>query len=184
LRFRGAKGATGTQASYMQLYEGTREERAKAALLLDSTVAEKAGFAGKLMTITGQTYSRRMDVEVVTALAKLGSSAHKLATDMRLLAHDKELEEPFEIAQIGSSAMPYKRNPMRCERICALSRHLMTLSANMTTTHAVQWLERSLDDSANRRLTISEAFLSADAVLQGNLISYTLVKMRYWEMFC
>jgi len=166
LRFRGAKGATGTQASYMQLFEGTQEEKSEAARRLDRLVAEKAGFGGKLMIVTGQTYSRKVDVEVVSALASLGSTAHKLCTDLRLLAHDKEVEEPFESSQIGSSAMPYKRNPMRCERVCALARHLTTLSANMTSTHAVQWLERSLDDSANRRLTISEAFLSADAVLQ------------------
>ncbi len=182
LRFRGAKGATGSQASYLQLFDHDKSDRVKK---LDRLVAERCGFGGRLLTVTGQTYSRKVDVEVINALASLGSTAHKMCTDLRLLAHDKEVEEPFDaVSQIGSSAMPYKRNPMRCERTCALARHLITLgmlhvphkgalfinvfltATNMTQTHATQWLERSLDDSANRRLTISEAFLAADAVLQ------------------
>lgn len=123
-----------------------------------------AGFE-KPYPVTGQTYSRKVDVEVVSALASLGSTVHKLCSDLRILANRKEIEEPFESTQIGSSAMAYKRNPMRSERCCAIARHLITLLSNAANTHATQWLERTLDDSANRRLTLSEAFLSADAVL-------------------
>lgn len=163
LRFRGTKGATGTQASYLQLFDGPdAKDKVKQ---LDVLVAEKNGF-GSCYKVTGQTYSRRVDIAVCSALAGLGATAHKICTDLRLLAHDKEMEEPFESSQIGSSAMPYKRNPMRCERTCALARHLMALPANALATHSTQWLERTLDDSANRRLTLSEAFLCADAVLQ------------------
>ena len=125
----------------------------------------QAGF-GDVYPVTGQTYSRRVDVEIVNALSALGATTHKISTDLRLLAHDKEIEEPFEKNQIGSSAMPYKRNPMRNERICALARHLMTLNGNALATASTQWFERTLDDSANRRITLAEAFLTADAVLQ------------------
>ena len=162
MRFRGTKGATGTQASYMQLFEEDASENVKK---LDMKVARMAGF-DKSYTITGQTYTRKADIEVVQALSSLGATAHKICTDIRLLAHDKELEEPFETMQIGSSAMPYKRNPMRSERTCALARHLMTIVGNAYQTHATQWFERTLDDSANRRITLSEAFLSADAILE------------------
>ncbi|XP_063618870.1 adenylosuccinate lyase [Cydia splendana] len=160
LRFRGVKGTTGTQASFMQLFKG---DSAKVRAL-DKRVAELAGF-DKRYLVTGQTYSRKVDLEVVAALSGLGATVHKMCSDIRLLASRKEVEEPFEASQIGSSAMPYKRNPMRSERCCALSRHLITLHANAANTHAVQWLERTLDDSANRRITLAEAFLTADATL-------------------
>lgn len=160
LRFRGAKGTTGTQASFLSLFNGD-STKVKA---LDKLVAELSGF-DKTYPVIGQTYTRKVDSEIVNVLSSLGSSAHKMCSDIRLLANMKEIEEPFEKTQIGSSAMPYKRNPMRSERCCALARHLMTLSTNALHTHAVQWLERTLDDSANRRITLSEAFLAADAVL-------------------
>lgn len=131
---------------------------------LDQDVTKLAGFE-KPYPVTGQTYSRKVDVEVVSALGSLGSTVHKLCTDLRILANRKEIEEPFESTQIGSSAMAYKRNPMRSERCCAIARHLITLVSNAANTHSTQWLERTLDDSANRRLTLSEAFLSADAIL-------------------
>ncbi|XP_026752697.1 adenylosuccinate lyase isoform X1 [Galleria mellonella] len=160
LRFRGVKGTTGTQASFLQLFKGdTSKVRA-----LDERVAQLAGF-DKRYLVTGQTYSRKVDLEVISALSGLGATVHKMCSDIRLLASRKELEEPFEATQIGSSAMPYKRNPMRSERCCALARHLITLHANAANTHAVQWLERTLDDSANRRITLAEAFLTADATL-------------------
>lgn len=160
LRARGVKGTTGTQASFLELFNGDSEKVKR----LDQRVAELAGFK-KVYGVTGQTYSRKVDIEVVSALASLGATIHKMCSDIRILASRKELEEPFETTQIGSSAMPYKRNPMRSERCCALARHLITLHSNVANTHATQWLERTLDDSANRRLTLSEAFLSADAAL-------------------
>ncbi|XP_045471577.1 adenylosuccinate lyase [Harmonia axyridis] len=160
LRFRGAKGTTGTQASFLALFNGD----SKKVKELDKLVAQISGF-DKTYPVIGQTYSRKVDIEIVNVLSSLGSSAHKMCSDIRILANMKEIEEPFEKSQIGSSAMPYKRNPMRSERGCALARHLMTLSTNSLHTHAVQWLERTLDDSANRRITLSEAFLTADAVL-------------------
>lgn len=160
LRFRGVKGTTGTQASFLQLFKGDGE-KVKA---LDKRVAQLAGF-DKRYIVTGQTYSRKVDLEVVAAISGLGATVHKMCSDIRILASRKELEEPFEASQIGSSAMPYKRNPMRSERVCALARHLITLYANAANTHAVQWMERTLDDSANRRITLAEAFLAADAVL-------------------
>ena len=163
LRFRGAKGATGTQASYLQLFPAeVAQEKVKN---LDRKLADLAGF-GSLFTISGQTYTRKQDTMTMQNLASLGATATKIATDIRLLAHDKEIEEPFETMQIGSSAMPYKRNPMKCERICALARNLMMEVNNSLHTHANQWFERTLDDSANRRLAIAEAFLCADAVLE------------------
>ncbi|XP_053694035.1 adenylosuccinate lyase-like [Sabethes cyaneus] len=160
LRFRGVKGTTGTQASFLQLFAGDGEK----VKLLDKKVTKLAGFE-RYYAVTGQTYSRKVDLEIVSALSNLGATIHKMCSDLRLLASRKEIEEPFEQTQIGSSAMAYKRNPMRSERCCAISRHLITLYANAANTLAVQWLERTLDDSANRRLTLSEAFLSADACL-------------------
>ncbi|XP_055587601.1 adenylosuccinate lyase [Uranotaenia lowii] len=160
LRFRGVKGTTGTQASFLQLFAGDGEKVKQ----LDKKVTKLAGFE-RCYTVTGQTYSRKVDLEIVSALASLGASVHKMCSDIRLLASRKELEEPFESTQIGSSAMAYKRNPMRSERCCALARHLISLHASAANTLAVQWLERTLDDSANRRLTLSEAFLAADACL-------------------
>eukprot|EP00095_Tigriopus_kingsejongensis_P005121 snap_masked-scaffold100_size373717-processed-gene-0.3 protein:Tk05121 transcript:snap_masked-scaffold100_size373717-processed-gene-0.3-mRNA-1 annotation:"uncharacterized membrane protein ddb_g0293934-like isoform x2" len=161
LKFRGIKGATGTQASFLQLFDHDAEQVKR----LDRVVTQLAGF-DRCLVITGQTYTRRIDIGIVSALSAFGASAHKICTDIRLLAHDKEIEEPFDQSQIGSSAMPYKRNPMRSERGCALSRHLMTILSNALQTHSTQWFERTLDDSANRKLTLGEAFLSADAVLQ------------------
>lgn len=180
LKFRGVKGTTGTQASFLQLFNG---DGAKVKQL-DRRVAQLAGFSD-CYAVTGQTYSRKVDLDVVSALVGLGVTVHKMCTDLRLLASRKEIEEPFESTQIGSSAMAYKRNPMRSERCCALARHLITLHSNAANTHATQWLERTLDDSANRRLTLSEAFLSADAILltllnisQG-LVVYPKVIDRY-----
>lgn len=160
LRCRGVKGATGTQASFMALF-GNDEEKVKA---LDRLVARKLGF-DQSFTITGQTYTRKLDTQALNVLAGIGESAHKFGTDMRLLQNLKEVEEPFESSQVGSSAMPYKRNPMRSERICALSRFLITAPLHGAFTTAVQWFERTLDDSAIRRLSVPEAFLAADAVL-------------------
>lgn len=180
LRFRGVKGTTGTQASFMQLLNGDGEKVKR----LDKRVAELAGFA-KCYSVTGQTYSRKVDLDVVSALVGIGVTVHKMCTDLRLLASRKEIEEPFESTQIGSSAMAYKRNPMRSERCCALARHLITLHSNAANTHATQWMERTLDDSANRRLTLSEAFLSTDAILltllnitQG-MVVYPKIIQRY-----
>ncbi|XP_030369200.1 adenylosuccinate lyase [Scaptodrosophila lebanonensis] len=160
LRFRGVKGTTGTQASFLQLFNGDGGKVKE----LDLLVTKLAGFS-KPYGVTGQTYSRKVDVEIVATLSSLGTTIHKMCSDLRILASRKEMEEPFESTQIGSSAMAYKRNPMRSERCCALARHLITLFNNAANTHATQWLERTLDDSANRRLTLSEAFLSADAAL-------------------
>ncbi|KAG8796894.1 adenylosuccinase ade13 [Serendipita sp. 398] len=160
LGFRGVKGTTGTQASFLSLFKG---DHAK-VLALDKRVTELSGFT-YAYPVTSQTYSRKIDVDVLQVLASLGASAHKMATDIRLLANLKEVEEPFEKGQIGSSAMAYKRNPMRCERVCSLARHLMALPQNALMTSSVQWFERTLDDSANRRISIPEAFLTADIVL-------------------
>ncbi|RWS15170.1 adenylosuccinate lyase-like protein [Dinothrombium tinctorium] len=160
LRFRGCKGTTGTQASFLQLFDGN-EEKVKR---LDELVTSYAGFK-KNYLVCGQTYSRKVDADCLAVLASLGASVHKVCTDIRLLATMKEIEEPFESTQIGSSAMPYKRNPMRSERCCSLSRHLIALAANAFNTASVQWMERTLDDSANRRITLPEAFLTADIVL-------------------
>uniref|UniRef100_A0A8C3LRA1 Adenylosuccinate lyase n=1 Tax=Chrysolophus pictus TaxID=9089 RepID=A0A8C3LRA1_CHRPC len=160
LRFRGVKGTTGTQASFLQLFEGDHSKVEE----LDRLVTAKAGFKRSYM-VTGQTYSRKVDIEVLSVLASLGASVHKICTDIRLLANLKEIEEPFEKDQIGSSAMPYKRNPMRSERCCSLARHLMTLVLDPLQTASVQWFERTLDDSANRRVCLAEAFLTADIIL-------------------
>ncbi|HOV72442.1 MAG TPA: adenylosuccinate lyase [Candidatus Hydrogenedentes bacterium] len=160
LRCRGAKGTTGTQASFMALFENDSEKVRE----LDRRVARKLGFA-ESYPITSQTYTRKVDTHVLRVLAAIGESVHKWATDMRLLQNLKEVEEPFEKNQVGSSAMAYKRNPMRCERACALSRFLMTAPLHSGFTSAVQWFERTLDDSAIRRISIPEAFLAADGVL-------------------
>jgi adenylosuccinate lyase len=161
LRFRGVKGTTGTQASFLELFGGDHDK----VQALDRMVTERMGFA-RAWPVTGQTYPRKQDFVVLAALAGLGQSAAKFANDLRLLAHLKEVEEPIGKEQIGSSAMPYKRNPMRAERICALARFLQSLLLNPAETASTQWFERTLDDSANRRLAISEAFLAADAICQ------------------
>ncbi len=160
LRFRGVKGTTGTQASFLTLFDGDEEK----VRLLDQRVSERMGFE-KTYLVCGQTYSRKVDATILNALAGLGASIHKWATDLRLLANLKEVEEPFGKSQIGSSAMAYKRNPMRSERACALARFLMNQAGNALQTHAVQWMERSLDDSANRRLSLGQSFLAADAIV-------------------
>lgn len=160
IRFLGVKGATGTQASFLSLFEGDHNKVKQ----LEQLVAKEMGFAN-LFSVSGQTYTRKQDIRIFSALSNLAASAHKFATDLRLLAHLKELEEPFAQKQVGSSAMPYKRNPMRSERICGLSRFLISLNENPLYTEATQWFERTLDDSANRRLTIPQAFLTADAIL-------------------
>lgn len=158
--FRGVKGTTGTQASFLALLDGDHEKVEQ----LDRLVTKLSGFE-YAYPVTSQTYSRKIDIDVLGPLASLGATAHKIATDLRLLANMKEVEEPFESTQIGSSAMAYKRNPMRSERVCSLARHLMVLHQNALMTASVQWFERTLDDSANRRITLPEAFLTADIVL-------------------
>ena len=160
LHFLGLKGAVGTQASFMDLLDGDSFKVEK----LDELVAIEMGFE-KLFTISGQTYTRKQDMQILSLLEGIGASVHKCATDLRLLAHLDEIHEPLGEKQVGSSAMPHKRNPIRAERACGLARFLMTLSQNGAQNFANQWLERSLDDSANRRLVIGEAFLAADAIL-------------------
>ena len=160
LKAHGSKGTTGTQASFLALFEGDHAKVRR----LEQLICQKLGFA-ESYPVAGQTYPRKIDAQVLAALSGIGQSAHKMATDLRLLAHRKEVEEPFEKSQIGSSAMAYKRNPMRSERVCSLARFLMNLEANAAQTVAVQWFERTLDDSANRRLVLPQAFLAADAVL-------------------
>lgn len=161
LRLRSAKGTTGTQASFLALFDGDHEKVRR----LERRVAEKLGLP-RTYVVTGQTYSRKVDAAVLGSIAGIGASVHKLCNDLRLLANLKEVEEPFESTQVGSSAMAYKRNPMRCERATGLARWLMDISASALHTAAEQWFERTLDDSANRRMAIPEAFLTADAILQ------------------
>ncbi len=160
LKMLGSKGTTGTQASFMELFDGD-EQKVKE---LEDRIANDFGFAG-VVPVSGQTYSRKIDAQVLATLSGIAQSASKFATDLRLLQHLKEVEEPFEEHQIGSSAMPYKRNPMRSERICALSRYVICDSLNPAFTSATQWFERTLDDSANKRISIPEAFLAVDAIL-------------------
>lgn len=161
LKFRGVKGTTGTQASFLALFNGDHSK----VRALDKMVSKKMGF-DKVLTITGQTYTRKQDTQILKVLAGIAESAHKMATDIRLLQNLKEIEEPFEKSQIGSSAMAYKRNPMRSERVCSLARLVITNALNPYLTHATQWFERTLDDSANRRVIIPESFLATDAILQ------------------
>ncbi|MDA0833569.1 MAG: adenylosuccinate lyase [Planctomycetota bacterium] len=160
LKFRGVKGTTGTQATFMQLFHGDHGKVAE----LDRLVAQKMGFESSY-PVTGQTYSRKIDAQVIDMLGGISQSAHKAGTDLRILQSRKEIEEPFEEKQIGSSAMAYKRNPMRCERMCGLSRFVLSLASSAQQTAATQWMERTLDDSANRRLVIPQAFLATDAIL-------------------
>jgi len=160
LPFRGAKGATGTQASFMRIFDGEHEK----VKHLDELLAKEMGFES-VLRVTGQTYSRKIDCRVLDVLSGIAQSASKFATDIRLLSNLREMEEPFEEKQVGSSAMAYKRNPMRCERMTSLSRYLIHLSHVAQTTAATQWLERTLDDSAARRMVIPGAFLTCDAIL-------------------
>ena len=162
LQLRGVKGTTGTQASFMELFKGDADK----IRAVDASIAEEMGFDSEaVIPVSGQTYSRKVDAFILNALAGIGQSCMKFATDLRLLANFKEMEEPFEKNQIGSSAMPYKRNPMRCERICALSRYLMVDVLNPSFTTGTQWFERTLDDSANKRVAMAEGFLATDAIL-------------------
>lgn len=156
----GNKGTTGTQASFLKLFNGDHTKVRQ----LEQLICEKIGFT-KPYSVTGQTYPRKLDTQILDVLSRIAQSAHKFGTDLRILANKKELEEPFEKNQIGSSAMAYKRNPMRCERICSLARFVMSLQSSPAMTIATQWMERTLDDSANRRLTIPQAFLAIDAIL-------------------
>ncbi|HEX8275168.1 MAG TPA: adenylosuccinate lyase [Longimicrobiaceae bacterium] len=184
LRFRGVRGTTGTQASFMDLFEGdgAKVER------LNRLVAEKMGFADRLYGVTGQTYTRKTDYACLATLAGVAQSASKFANDVRLLSHLKEVEEPFEEHQIGSSAMAYKRNPMRSERIGALARHVIALTIDPAFTAASQWFERTLDDSANKRIAVPEAYLATDAVLlivhnvaSGMVVYPEMIRRRLME---
>jgi adenylosuccinate lyase len=176
LPFRGVKGTTGTQASFLELFDGSHNKVKQ----LDKLVAAAFGFK-KTCAVTGQTYQRKIDALIVNTLASLAQSAHKTCNDIRLLANLNEIEEPFEKSQIGSSAMAYKRNPMRCERATSLSRLVLSLATSPQMTASEQWLERSLDDSANRRVVIPETFLAVDGILQilinvaGGLVIYPKV---------
>lgn len=173
LKLLGSKGTTGTQASFLELFGGDHEKCRR----LDQLIAEKMGFSGCYL-VSGQTYSRKVDTRVLQVLAGIAQSAHKFSNDVRLLQHMKEIEEPFEKHQIGSSAMAYKRNPMRCERMASLANYVMADVLNPEITAATQWFERTLDDSANKRLSVSEAFLATDGILElymnvsGGLVVY------------
>ena len=160
LKLLGSKGTTGTQASFLELFDGDQETIDK----IDPMIAEKMGFK-QCYPVSGQTYSRKVDTRVLNVLAGIAASAHKFSNDIRLLQHLKEVEEPFEKSQIGSSAMAYKRNPMRSERIASLSRYVMIDALNPAITSATQWFERTLDDSANKRLSVPEGFLAIDGIL-------------------
>ena len=159
--FLGCRGATGTEASLLALFDGDQEKCAE----LNRRLRERFGF-DRLYDVCGQTYPRKLDSRILSCLSAIAQSCYRMANDLRLLQHDRQVEEPFEKNQIGSSAMPYKRNPMRCERICSLSRYLMADELNASMTASTQWLERTLDDSANRRISLPEGFLCADAVLR------------------
>lgn len=174
----GSKGTTGTQASFLELFDGDH----KKVKLLEEKIAGELGFE-RVVPVSGQTYSRKMDAAVLATLSGIAQSASKFATDLRLLCHLKEVEEPFEAHQIGSSAMPYKRNPMRCERICGLARYVIADTANPAITAATQWFERTLDDSANKRISVPEAFLATDAILSiyANVAAGLIVHQKVIE---
>lgn len=162
LQLLGSKGTTGTQASFMELFDGDHDKIRG----MEDMISQEMGFTNGVVPVSGQTYSRKVDAAIAATLSGIAQSLGKFATDMRLLSHLKELEEPFEGGQIGSSAMPYKRNPMRCERICSLARYVIADSLNPMMTSYNQWFERTLDDSANKRISIPEAFLATDAILR------------------
>lgn len=180
LPFRGVKGTTGSQASFLELFDGNHET----VEALDARVTELCGFRRRV-PVSGQTYSRKIDYQVLSVLSGIAQSAAKMCTDIRLLAHLKEVEEPFGSKQVGSSAMAYKRNPMRSERVCSLARFVISLPANTAQTQATQWFERTLDDSANRRLVLPEAFLAVDVILStvadiaGGLVVWPKVIERH-----
>ena len=183
LKLLGSKGTTGTQASFMELF-GSDTDKVKE---LERKIAAEMGFDA-VVPVSGQTYSRKMDANVLSTLSGIAQSASKFATDVRLLCHLKEVEEPFEKNQIGSSAMPYKRNPMRCERICSLARYVIADAANPAVTTATQWFERTLDDSANKRISVPEAFLAVDAILNiylnvasGLIVHPTVIEKHIME---
>ena len=183
LKLLGSKGTTGTQASFLELFEGD-EDKCRA---LDQLIARDMGFAG-VVPVSGQTYSRKVDAYFLGALSGVAQSAMKFGNDLRILQSFEELEEPFERDQIGSSAMPYKRNPMRCERMCALARYVIVDSLNPGLTAGTQWFERTLDDSANKRLSVSEAFLATDAILNlylnvsgGLVVNEKIIARRVME---
>ena len=161
IRFLGCRGTTGTEASFMDLFDGDGAKIDE----MNRALAASFGFE-ECFDVSGQTYPRKTDSRILNALSALAQSCYRMANDIRLLQHDRQIEEPFEENQIGSSAMAYKRNPMRCERVCSLARYLMADAANAPMTAAVQWMERTLDDSANRRISMPEAFLCADAILR------------------
>lgn len=174
LKFLGCRGTTGTEASFMELFDGDEAKIDE----MNRRIAADFGFSG-CFAVCGQTYPRKVDSRILNCLASIAQSLYRMANDIRLLQHDRQLEEPFEETQIGSSAMAYKRNPMRCERICSLSRYLMADAANAAATASVQWLERTLDDSANRRISMPEGFLCADAILR--LAQNVTAKLRVNE---
>lgn len=180
LKLRGVKGTTGTQASFMTLFDGDGE-KVKA---LEKIVVEKMGFTSAF-AVSGQTYTRKLDYNVLSVLSRIAQSAYKFANDLRILQNMKEMEEPFEAHQIGSSAMAYKRNPMRSERMCALARYVITLPENEAITASTQWFERTLDDSANKRITIPQAFLATDGLLNlyvnitGAMVVYNKVIAKH-----
>ncbi len=161
IKFLGCRGTTGTEASFMELFDGDTAKIDR----MNAMLAEAFGFE-ECFDVCGQTYPRKVDSRILSALSSIAQSLYRMANDIRLLQHDRQIEEPFEKNQIGSSAMAYKRNPMRCERICSLSRYLMADAMNAPMTASVQWLERTLDDSANRRISLPEGFLCADAILR------------------
>ena len=175
LKFLGCRGTTGTEASFLELFDGDTGKIDE----LNRRLAADFGF-DECFAVCGQTYPRKLDSRIMHALSSLAESLYRMASDIRLLQHDRQLEEPFETHQIGSSAMPYKRNPMRCERICSLARYLMADAANASATAASQWLERTLDDSANRRIALPEGFLCADAILRlaKNVVSGLVVNEK------
>ncbi len=183
IKFLGCRGSTGTEASFMDLFEGNGEKIDE----MNRMIAADFGFDG-CFDVSGQTYPRKVDSRVLNALSSVAQSCYRMANDIRLLQHDRQLEEPFEKDQIGSSAMAYKRNPMRCERICSLSRYLMADALNAPMTASVQWMERTLDDSANRRISLPEGFLCADAILRlaqnvtnGMVVNEKIVERTVWE---
>ena len=161
IRFLGCRGTTGTEASFLALFDGDTAKIDE----MNRMIAADFGF-GRLYDVCGQTYPRKLDSRILNVLSSIAQSCYRFANDVRLLQHDRQLEEPFEVSQIGSSAMPYKRNPMRCERICSLARFVMADAANAPMTASTQWLERTLDDSANRRISLPEGFLAADGILR------------------